>query len=858
MSAEAWNKRPPAQKDLPLVVSFIPLNSDTRESNKYSLDSRAVHLFLKAFAFLTLFTLLADGGPQSPHSFPGGYALPNGWRITPVGTAIETEDMVLNLLPSPDGKCVIALAGGYNPEGLVVIDASTGEAVQRIPLRSAWLGMAWSHHGDKLYVSGGNGNGDRSYRAPIYVFDYHHERLSPEPVETLDYEINAADLYWSGLAHHPHKELLFAANRGTGTAASGVIVFDTHSGKAVHKIPVEVNPYALALNKDGSTLYASNWGSGSVSVIDTSSFQVTATIPAGGNPNDMVLSEDGRLFVACANDNTVTVIDTRTRQPIEKISTALFPRAPEGTTPNALTLDRENQMLFVANADNNDVAVVRVAERGHSEVLGFIPTGWYPSALAMPDKAPKLYVGNSKGLGSFPLLHGPHSPVPPIPTDPSAKALRKGSVNIVDLSDLKTNLPQWTKQVYENTPYRDELLTQAKAPASPSVIPRDIGVETPIRHIVYIIKENRTYDQVLGDIAKGNGDPRLAIFGRQVTPNQHAIAEQFALFDNLYADGEVSADGHSWSDSAYATDFAEKLWPVVYSGRSRAALSNAYVPAGGHIWDLCARKGLTYRSYGEYAVQVSNGSNIESAPGVGALYGHYSPQYRLPGMRDTDNAAVFLKEFDEYEKHFDNPNPAKRLPNFVIMSLPEDHTKGTLPGAYTPVASVANNDYALGLILDRLTHSKYWPQMAIFVIEDDAQDGPDHVDARRTAGFALSPFMRRGIVDSTQYSTSSMLRTMELLLGLPPMSQFDAAATPMYAAFGMSTDFAPFQKLEPLVDVNAKNTSRSYGARRSKQMDFDDVDRAPMFALNEIIWKSVKGADSPMPLPVHRYSFPER
>jgi hypothetical protein len=380
-----------------------------------------------------------------------------------------------------------------------------------------------------------------------------------------------------------------------------------------------------------------------------------------------------------------------------------------------------------------------------------------------------------------------------------------------------------------------------------------VGAGSPIEHIIYVIKENRTYDQVFGDMPKGNGDSRLTIFGRQVTPNQHALAEQFVLLDNLYCDGEVSVDGHSWSNAAYATDFNERRWPPEYGGISQATSSPANTPVGGRLWDLARRKGLTYRSYGEYAARASDGSGMEAASGADALWGHVAKDYRGSGVRDTENMKVFLREFDEYEANFDNPDPAKRLPNYIVMSLPENHTNGTRPGSYTPVAMVASNDLAVGMLVERVSHSKYWPTTAIFMIEDDAQDGPDHVDARRTTALVISPFVKRGIVDSTLYSTSSMLRTMELLLGLPPMSQYDAAAMPMYASFGTEPDVTPFNLQPALVDLAAKNTDKSFGARLSLQMDFSDLDRAPMHALNEILWKSVKGADSPMPPPVHRY-----
>jgi YVTN family beta-propeller protein len=798
-----------------------------------------------------------SGSQQLPHAIAGGYELPNGWRLTPLGRAIQTEDMVLNVSVAPDRKSVVALHSGFNPHGLVVLDARSEEAAQRIPLKSAWLGLAWHPNGKRLYVSGGNANGRKPTRAPIYIFDYEDGRLSNQPSGTLEESIDTSELYWSGLVHHHSKPLLFAANRGTGAGAGNVVVFDTASGKLLERIPVEVNPYALVLSDNGQTLYVSNWGSDSVSLIDVGTLRVTGRIAVGDNPNDMALSKDGRLFVSCANDNTVIVIDTRTRQVIERVSTALTPNAPEGSTPNALALDRNNQMLFVANADNNDVAVVRVAERAKSEVLGFLPVGWYPSALAL--QGGKLYVGNSKGMGSYSDIRGPGSPLPPGPEgNGSVKSLQKGSVEIVDVSQLKTNLRAWSKQVYDNTPYHDEQLVTAKAPAAPTVIPREVGAGSPIKHVLYIIKENRTYDQVLGDLGKGNGDPRLTIFGAKVTPNQHALANEFVLLDNLFCDGEVSVDGHSWSNSAYATDFNEKLWPVTYGGHSKAKESAAYIPGGGHLWDLAQKKGLTYRSYGEYATRASTGTTMEASPGVGGLLGHVAPKYKLPGMRDTDNAAEFLREFEEFERNFDDSNPDKRLPNFMVMSLPENHTAGTTPGRFTPIAMVANNDYAVGMIVDRITRSRYWPQTAIFIIEDDAQDGPDHVDARRTTGFVISPYVKRHTIDSTLYTTSSMLRTIELLLGLPPMSQYDAAANPMYGSFGDRADPTPFEHRKPQVDVMEKNTLRAYGARRSMKMDFKDVDEAPMAELNEILWRSIKGADAPVPAPVHRVRFPGR
>ncbi|HYZ87245.1 MAG TPA: alkaline phosphatase family protein [Bryobacteraceae bacterium] len=805
---------------------------------------------------LLLPLLLGALSAQTPGPISNGYALPNGWRITPIGKQLPTEDLILRLTLSPDRRTVVASHGGFNPHGLVLVDAKTDEVVQRIPMRSAWLGLAWNENGSKLYVSGGNSESRRNpAKGVISVFSYSESKLTQQPGSALA-DLDEKEIYWSGLAHHPRKPLLFAANRMVSNRPGYIAVFDTGSGKLAKRIPVEVSPYGLAFNSDASKLYVTNWSSNSISVIDTESLKVEATLKAGDNPNDILFDDRGLLYVSSASDNSVQIIDAKTHHTLQRVSVALHPQSPEGSTPNALALDAKNRMLFVANADNNSVAVVSVAEKGKGEVLGFLPSGWYPSALAIDPASSKLFVGNSKGLGGYSNVRGPHSPIKEgTEGNGSVKSLQKGSIQILSLSDLKAQLPAWTKQVYSNVPYNDALLTAAKAPSAPSIVPREVGAGSPIKHIIYIIKENRTYDQVFGDIQKGNGDPRLTIFGRKVTPNHHAIAEQFVLFDNLFCDGEVSVDGHSWSNSAIATDFNEKMWPAQYGGHSASSIQSAMIPAAGHVWDLARRKGLTYRSYGEYASRTSDGARMEARQGVDALWGHVAPNFKLPGMRDTDNVREFIREFDEYERNYDSTDAEKRLPNYIVMSLGEDHTQGTRPGVPTPVAAVANNDHAVGMLVERVSNSKYWPETAIFVIEDDAQDGPDHVDARRTIALVVSPYTKRKVVDSTLYTTSSMLRTMELLLGLPPMTQYDAAATPMYAAFETKADLTPYKALAPQVDVNAKNTALAWGAKESMEMDLDEYDEAPMFALNEIIWKSVKGAESEMPAPIHRFHF---
>ncbi|MBI5095095.1 MAG: bifunctional YncE family protein/alkaline phosphatase family protein [Candidatus Hydrogenedentes bacterium] len=551
---------------------------------------------------------LGAGAAEPPGAIEGGYNLPNGWRITPVGAVVPTEDLPLNIIPTPDGRAMISVQGGFNPHGLVVIDTATNKDLQRISLPTAWLGMVWAPDGKTLYVSGGNDRKDK--RAPVYEFEYKSGRLSDEPISTLMETIEPGQIYWSGLAHHPAKNILFAANR----IAGNIVVFDTKSGSITTRIRTEINPYELALTPDGKTLYCSNWASDSVSVIDTESCKVTATIRVGDNPNDIALAKDGRLFVACANDNSVVVVDTEKGRAVETIKTTLTARAPEGATPNALALDPEQKTLYVANGDNNDVCVIDVREKGDSDVLGFIPAGWYPSAVAVSPDGKKLYIGNAKGIASRADIHGPHSPLPPDPNDDfTVKSGTKGAITIVDVAKARRDLKELTKKVIANSPYNDDLLAQAQPSSTPSVIPRAVGAGSPIKHVIYIIKENRTYDQVFGDLKQGNGDPRLTIFGRDVSPNHHAIAEQFVLLDNLYCDAEVSVDGHQWSNAAYATDFIEKEWPPDYGGKSGSPRdTEAVVPASGYIWDQCAKKGLTFRSYGEQARRSSETGAIEA------------------------------------------------------------------------------------------------------------------------------------------------------------------------------------------------------------------------------------------------------
>ena len=411
-----------------------------------------------------------------------------------------------------------------------------------------------------------------------------------------------------------------------------------------------------------------------------------------------------------------------------------------------------------------------------------------------------------------------------------------------------------TKRVYELTPYSEAKRLTPADPPKVSPIPVKVGQPSPIKYVFYIIRENRTYDQVFGDMERGNGDPNLALLGEPITPNAHALAREFVLFDNFYVDAEVSYDGHAWSMGAYATDVVEKIWPTNYASRGGIYLSeggwedrtpygNIAAPADGYLWDFAKRAGVSVRSYGEFATRDrASGLMKANVPGLEGLVHPQYPPYDL-SIPDQKRADIWLEEFRTFEASGD-------LPRLSIIRLPNDHTWGTRAGASTPRAMVADNDLALGRIVDAITHSRFWKECAIFVLEDDAQNGPDHVDAHRSPALVISPFAKRQALDSTLYTTSAMLRTMELILGLPPMSQYDAAATPMYNAFQPVPVLTPYTVLPARVPLDERNDPSAPGAQASARMNFTEADLTPEIELNEIIWQSIKGPGSKMPPPI--------
>jgi Phosphoesterase family len=456
-------------------------------------------------------------------------------------------------------------------------------------------------------------------------------------------------------------------------------------------------------------------------------------------------------------------------------------------------------------------------------------------------------VTNGKGVMPRANRHGPQ---PGRRTDEYIASLFRGTLSDMEMPSpaLMTRL---TQTAYRCSPLRADKSTPAERPAN-NPIPAKPGDSSPIQYCIYIVKENRTYDQVFGDMKEGNGDPSLCLFPEAITPNHHALAREFVLLDNTYVESEVSADGHEWTMGAYATDFVEKTWPLVYrtpkggklSYPAEGAFDRMARPAGGYLWDRAIAANVSFRSYGEW---VANGEKPDD-PGkarVPALVGHFDEKYRSFDLKYTDQkrADRFISELKRFEQLGD-------MPRLQIVRLPNDHTAGTRAEMPTPTAMVADNDLALGRIVEVVSNSKFWPKTAIFVVEDDAQNGPDHVDAHRAVALVISPHCNRGKVDSTMYSTSSVLRTMELILGLEPMSQFDAAATPMYNSFASSPDLRPYKHRVPQADLNEMNSALAWGADISAQFDLTKEDSADDLLFNEVIWRAIKGKDSPMPAPV--------
>ncbi len=778
----------------------------------------------------------------------GTVLLPNGWSLKPAGRQFRLGDLPVQIAVHPSEPILAILHAGYGEHEVITVSATSGKTIGRTSLPASFSGLLWSADGKRLFVGGG-------FDDKIYRFDHAEGLLSKKTV--FSYPARQAGGAGSqrvpaGLALTKDGKTLYVA----ATFGHSLARFDAESGAFRDEIPLEADsyPYGLALDEKHKRIYVSLWSKARVAVVNIETFQPSGQWATEEHPNEMLLARGGKfLFVANANRNTVTVIDTEAGRSIETIGTAIDPKAPPGSTPNSLALSRDESILFVANANTNNLAVVNVADPGGSAPLGFIPTGWYPTSVRLSTDGKTIYVSNGKGANSRANRNGPRPGFAGgrSPTEEYIGGLFQGTLSLIPMP-VPRQMAAYSQTVYQCSPLRreDPAGVTGGAPPPGHPIPSKTGEPSPIRYVIFIVKENRTYDQVFGDMKEGNGEPNLCLFPEAVTPNHHALVREFVLLDNFYVESEVSADGHEWTMGAYATDFVERLWPLGYRGDRRVpypaegAHDEAARPAGGYLWDKAAAKSVSYRSYGEF---VKNGRTA-AEPGtasVKALEGHFDPMFRgfdmdYPDVKRTDR---FLEELAQFEK-------TGEMPRLSIVRLPNDHTSGTSPGRWTVTACVGDNDLALGRLVEGCSKSRFWRQMAIFVVEDDAQNGSDHVDAHRTVALAISPFIQRHSVDSTLYSTSSMLRTIELILGLDPMSQFDASARPMFKSFSPQPDFSPFTHRPARVDVNARNTRNAPLAAVSARLNLEVEDRADDLLFNEIIWKAVKGNDALMPPPV--------
>ena len=762
--------------------------------------------------------------------------LPNGWALTPPGRSLELDDLPLNLVVSPSKKYLAVTNNGQSTQSITLLDASTEKILDTVRVGKSYVGLAFSADETRIYASGGNDN-------TVLVYKIESQKLLPDESIVLG-KPWPTKISPTGLCVDDAKNRLYVVTKED----SSLYIADTKTRQIIRKINIGAAAYTCILSPDKNELFVSLWGGSSVLVVDVNEPKIVAKIATNKNPNDLLLTRDGTyLFVANGNDNTVALIDVAKRQVVETLTASLFPDAPVGTTPNGLALSDDENTLYIANADNNCLAVFDVTRKGRSQSSGFIPTGWYPTAVKVIGA--RLFVTNGKGFSSkanpkgpnpvrtrTPQQVGPNPQANPGPVQYIA-GLFKGTLSIIDIPD-KDVLAAYSRLVYANTPYtkRKELLSEGEA-GNP--IPTKVGNKSPIKYVFYIIKENRTYDQILGDMKAGNGDASLCLFPQKVTPNQHALASEFVLLDNFYVDAEVSADGHNWSSAAYANDYVEKNWVTSYGGRGgtydyegQKAIAH---PRDGFIWDHCLRAGVSFRSYGWFA---------DAGPNIKTLEGKYCPTFKGYNLGYLDS-----KREEAWEKDFDQLVAAGNVPKFNTVRFGNDHTSGARIGLPTPDAAVADNDLAVGRFVEHLSKSLIWKESVVFILEDDAQNGPDHVDAHRSIAFIAGGFVKRNFVDHTMYSTSGMLRTIELILGLKPMSQYDAAAVPMWRCFNKTADATPFTAREAGVDINQKNVAVNRNSNRSSQFNLTRPDEIDDLIFSEIVWQTVRGQHSVMPAP---------
>jgi DNA-binding beta-propeller fold protein YncE len=845
---------------------------------------------------------------------PGGLVTPANQLVTPAGTLVELPGMRPQAIAlSPNGKLLVT--AGLTRE-LVVLDPATGKILQHVNLPSdkvavedlaapvlnpedksklSFTGLVFSPDGSRIYMANVNGDikvfgvGKDSSVSPLFSISL---PLANAPRRKAEIPAGIA-------VSRDGKRIYVALNLSNRLAE-----LDAVTGKVLRLWDVGVAPFDVALV--GHKVYVSNWGGrrpdahsfigpagrgtfvrvdnryiadeGSVSVIDLDATSEARDwelgILTGIHACALAVSPNGRyLVVANAGSDSLTAIDTREDKIVETICARQDPGDVFGAQPNALAFDKRGKTLFVCNGTQNAVAVFQF-NPGGSKLLGLVPVGWFPGAIAHDSRRNMIYVANIKNIAEK--------------KQPPGRGMGNGlgfntkeycgSLSLVPVPSAK-DLAGFTQTALADLRY--PLLAEAKLPARADVparpVPKRVGEPSVFKHVLYIIKENRSYDQVLGDITNGNGDSNLCIFGENVTPNEHKLVREFTLLDNTYCSSILSADGHNWTDTGLATDYLERSfagWPRSYpsGGAEDSADALAYSPAG-FIWDDALAHHKTFRDYGEFTTghnhwtvkhqkaftfldayrNFTNGANeitYHCEPDVETLRPYFRQDYPSWGLEVPDQvrAAEFLEDLKKFEQ-------AGTFPEFTILWLPDDHTSGTKVGSPKPQAQVADNDLAFGKIVDAVSHSPFWKDTCILAIEDDPQNGWDHVSGYRTTAYVISPYTKRHTVVSTQYNQTSLLRTMELILGLPPMNQFDATATPMFDCFADVPDLTPYDSVPNNVPLDLMNQPAKkisdpllrQDAYVSARLPLTLPDQCPEDVLNQILWRAVKGSQVPYP-----------